>query len=61
MDKRNDMKFLFTYDEDSANELKSHGYQLLNFSNGKWVFINDVNKPMNFSMTKVAYTNVLTF
>lgn len=55
------MKFLFTYDEDSANELKSRGYQLLNFSNGKWVFINDVNKPMNFSMTKVAYTNVLTF
>jgi len=53
--------FIETVDEETAEVLKSCGFQCITNSNGKWVFVNDAKKPFTFDKLKMRYTNILTF
>ena len=54
-------KFIITTDENSANILEKAGFILINNSNNKFVFLNDVHKvKLLFNKLKdYAYTDTL--
>lgn len=42
-------KFIITKDENVADSLEAQGFELINFSNGVYTYLNDKNVKMNFN------------
>lgn len=55
MEKKN---FISTRDSETANKLIACGFQLIQKSDGLYVFINDTNKTV-FSGADISFTNKL--
>lgn len=55
--------FIKTSDEETKNKLESAEFELIDFSNGIWTFLNEPKKSMCFSedniLDKVIFTNKL--
>ena len=53
-------KFIVTKDPDVAQRLAAT-FKQVNYSNGAWVFLNEVPTSFNFSECndKIAFTNIL--
>lgn len=60
---KNNVKAMFikTKDLETSENLKRSGFELVNYTNGMWTFVNknDTNCLMAFDNNKVAYSNVL--
>ena len=52
-------KFVKTQHLKTAEGLKSAGFELLNYQNGTWTFINNPDCPLMFDDNKVTYSNML--
>lgn len=53
--------FIKTKDFDTSEVLSKEGFDLVDYSNGTWTFINDMNRPLTFDENKIAYSNMLCF
>lgn len=53
--------FIKTTDEDTANQLKEEGFQLVSKDGSVYTFLN--KKPSEFKTDnkKISYSNILTF
>lgn len=62
-DKNNNTKALFikTKDKETFEILKQEGFELVDYSNGVWTFVNDLNRPLTFDKNKTVYSNTLCF
>jgi hypothetical protein len=52
--------FIKTQDENTAKQLKTY-LELLSFDGATWIFLNDINKKMNFDSKKIIYSDKLCF
>lgn len=55
-------KFIITTNPESAKSLEKAGYRLMNFTNNRYVFLNNNNKnniALFDKLKDVAYTNTL--
>lgn len=57
--KNNKTMFIKTKDKETSETLKSEGFQLVDYTDGIWTFMNDSNRPMIFDKNKVTYSNML--
>ena len=60
----NSAKFIIVQDEDVANKLITSGFDLVSNMNGTYTFMNIIPKHFifeNVDITKLVYTNILTF
>ena len=59
----NNKKFIVVQDKNTADTLKTSGFQLINESNGTYVFMNVIPQHFNFNSVdakKIAYTDILS-
>lgn len=59
-----DAKFIVVQDMNTANQLVSAGFQLVNQVNNTYTFMNVIPKHFQFEnidIKKLAYTNMLAF
>ena len=55
-------KFLKTTDSTTSENLKKLGFQVVNESNGMYIFLNtDKLQFSNIDKSKIQYSNILTF
>ena len=61
--KNDDRKAMFikTQDIKTSESLKKSGFDLIDYSDGTWTFINDLNCPLTFDNNKIVYSNILCF
>ena len=60
IEKTNTLPFIKTSDHETMNLLKVEGFELIDYSNGIWTFLNCPNKNINFENKKnIAYSNML--
>lgn len=59
--KNNNAKAMFikTKDFETSENLKKCGFELINYTNGIWTFVNDSNHSLTFDNNKIAYSNML--
>lgn len=59
--KNNNTKAMFikTKDLETSENLKKSGFELVDYSDGTWTFINNSNCPLTFDKNKIAYSNML--
>ena len=60
MDNKKTM-FIKTKDFETSEKLKSEGFKLVDYTNGIWTFVNDINRPLTFDNNKVVYSDMLCF
>ena len=53
--------FIKTTDEDTANQLKSEGFQLISKDGGVYTFLNKESTEFKADNKKISYSNILTF
>lgn len=53
--------FIKTTDEDTANQLKKEGFQLLSKDGSVYTFINKETSEFKVDNKKISYSNILTF
>ena len=58
---KNKTLFIKTKDKETSETLQSEGFQLVDYANGTWTFINNPDRPLVFDNKKVAYSNMLHF
>jgi len=51
--------FVKTQDLTVAEAMNKAGFQLVDYQNGIWTFLNNPNCPIMFDNDKVAYSNML--
>lgn len=59
-----DGKFIITKDEATADALEAQGFEMINFKNGVYTFINDGVVKMNFGRLEKGtykFTNKMNF
>lgn len=56
---KNQAMFIKTQDANTCEELKRAGFNLVDFTDNTWTFINNPNCPITFSENKVVYSNKL--
>ena len=61
MENKNRSWFAKTQDENIANELIESGYQLVDYTNGTWTFINKLDCKLTFDNKKIVYSDKLCF
>ena len=64
MKNRNDKTkamFIKTKDLETSENLKRDGFDLVDYTNGVWTFVNDLNRPLTFENNKVTYSDMLCF
>jgi len=64
MKNRNDntkAMFIKTQDLDTSESLKQAGFELVDYTNETWTFVNNPKCPLTFDNNKVAYSNMLFF
>lgn len=57
-------KFIITQDETTAMQLEMQGFEMINFKNGMYTFLNDGEVRMNFNKLekgKYKFTNKMNF
>lgn len=59
--KNNKAMFIKTQDLETSESLKKCGFELINYTDGIWTFVNDSNRPLTFDNNKIAYSNTLCF
>lgn len=57
--KNNKTMFIKTKDEETSKTLQAEGFQLIDYTDGTWTFINNTDCPLTFDHNKVAYSNML--
>ena len=53
--------FIKTKDLETSENLKKDGFDLVDYTNGVWTFVNDLNRPLTFENNKVTYSDMLCF
>ena len=53
--------FIKTKDLETSENLKKDGFDLVDYTNGVWTFINDLDRPLTFENNKVTYSDMLCF
>lgn len=53
--------FIKTQDIETSENLKASGFDLIDYSDGTWTFINETNCPLTFDNNKIVYSNMLCF
>ena len=53
--------FIKTKDKETSDTLQAEGFQLVDYVDGVWTFINNPDLPLTFDNKKVAYSNKLCF
>lgn len=63
MKNKNNTKAMFikTKDFETSENLMRDGFNLVDYSNGTWTFVNDMSRPLTFDENKIAYSNMLCF
>lgn len=61
LNNKNQDMFIKTQDEDTAEDLKKAGFELVDDTNGTWTFMNNPDCPLTFDSNKVVYSNILCF
>lgn len=56
---KNQPMFIKTQDLVTAEGLKRSGFDLVDYLEGTWTFINNPNCPLTFDDSKIAYSNML--
>lgn len=51
--------FIKTKDKETSDTLQEEGFQLVDYVDGVWTFINNPDLPLTFDNKKVAYSNML--
>lgn len=51
--------FIKTKDKETSDTLQAEGFQLVDYVDGVWTFINNPDLPLTFDNKKVAYSNML--
>ena len=59
--KNKDKNFIATTDRETANLLRELGFEEIESSGGRWVFINTDRIMFQDGVKNVSYTNVLHF
>lgn len=59
--KGNKAMFIKTQDLETSESLKHAGFELVDYTDGTWTFVNDTNRPLTFDNNKIAYSNMLCF
>ena len=57
--KEKQAKFIKTKDSFTADNLKNSGFDLIDYSNDTWTFINNQNNLITFDKCKIVYSNML--
>ena len=55
----NKAMFVKTQDLKTSEGLHAAGFELVDYSDGTWTFINNPNCPLTFDNNKIAYSNML--
>ena len=58
---KNNAWFCKTQDEYVMKELIEAGFQLVDYTNGTWTFMNKPDIPLTFDDKKIAYSDKLCF
>lgn len=58
---KNKAMFVKTKDFDTSETLKNEGFQLVDYTDGTWTFVNNIERPVTFDNDKVAYSDMLCF
>ena len=58
---KNNAWFAKTQDEYVAQELIKANFQLVDYTNGTWTFMNKQDVPLTFDDKKIAYSDKLCF
>lgn len=53
--------FIKTQDLKTAENLKKSGFELVDYTNNIWTFLNNPNCPLMFEDAKFTYSDVLCF
>ena len=53
--------FIKTSDLETSENLKKDGFDLIDYTNGVWTFVNDLNRPLTFENNKITYSDMLCF
>ena len=63
MKNKNNTKAMFikTKDLETSENLKRDGFELVDYTDGIWTFVNDLNRPLTFDNNKITYSNMLCF
>jgi hypothetical protein len=63
MDKnrKNQAKFIKTQDLKTHEELTKMGFKLVDYTDGTWTFVNNIDCPLTFDNNKITYSNMLCF
>ena len=56
---KNKAKFIKTQDSNACAKLMDSGFKLIDYTDGTWTFMNDINRPLTFDNNKITYSNVL--
>ena len=56
---KNQAMFVKTQDLITAEGLKRAGFNLVDYVDGTWTFVNNPDCPLTFDNNKVAYSNML--
>lgn len=59
MENKNNSWFAKTQDKNTANELIESGFQLVDYANGIWTFMNKPDCKLTFDKNKITYSNIL--
>lgn len=59
LNNKNQTMFIKTKDEKTSEKMKQEGFELVDYSNGVWTFVNSPKHSLIFENNKVAYSNML--
>ena len=61
LNSKNQAMFIKTQDADTANNLKNNGFELVDYADGTWTFMNNPDCLLTFDNNKIIYSNMLCF
>lgn len=59
LNNKNKSLFIKTQDLETSELLKKEGFQLIDYTNGTWTFVNNIESPLTFDNKKIAYSDML--
>lgn len=57
--KKNKALFIKTKDLETSEILKKEGFEMVDYTNGTWTFVNNLERPLTFDNNKIAYSDIL--
>lgn len=58
---KNKALFIKTKDFETSEILKNEGFELIDYTNETWTFMNNANRSLMFNDNKIVYSNILCF